>query len=76
MPFGVNYQHPLLSDEDSWDVAAFVNSQPRPHINQKADWKNLSKKPIDFPFGPYADNFSEEQHKYGPFNEIAKVQQK
>jgi thiosulfate dehydrogenase len=76
MPFGVNYQHPLLSNEDSWDVAAFVNSQPRPHINQKADWKNLSKKPIDFPFGPYADKFSEEQHKYGPFNEIAKVQQK
>jgi thiosulfate dehydrogenase len=73
MPFGVNYQHPILNDEQSWDVAAFVNSKPRPHIDQKGDYKNLSKKPIDLPFGPYADKFSEEQHKYGPFNEIAKV---
>ncbi|MES2418279.1 MAG: c-type cytochrome [Bacteroidota bacterium] len=73
MPFGANYRHPVLSDEQAWDVAAFVNSQPRPHKDQKADWKNLSKKPIDFPFGPYVDNFSEKQHKYGPFNEIAKA---
>lgn len=76
MPFGATYQHPVLSDVEAWDVGAFVNSQPRLHKDQKADWKNLSKKPIDFPFGPYTDKFSEEQHKYGPFNEIAKVQKK
>lgn len=70
MPFGINYQHALLNDEQSWDLAAFVNSQPRPHKDQKGDWKDLSTKPIDFPFGPYADNFSESQHKYGPFIEI------
>ncbi|SFG80520.1 c-type cytochrome [Pedobacter insulae] len=73
MPFGASYQHIVLSDEEAWDVAAFVNSQPRPHKDQAEDWKDLSTKPIDFPFGPYADNFSEEQHKYGPFEGIARA---
>jgi len=70
MPYGTNYQAPKLTDEEAWDVAAFVNSQPRPHKNQSADWKDISKKPIDSPFGPYADTFSEKQHKYGPFRPI------
>lgn len=70
MPYGTNYQAPKLTDEEAWDVAAFVNSQPRPHKDQSADWKDISKKPIDFPFGPYADTFSEKQHKFGPFKPI------
>ncbi len=70
MPFGTNYRRPKLSDKEAWDVAAFVNSQPRPHKNQSADWKNLKMKPIDFPFGPYADTFPEKQHKYGPFKAV------
>jgi thiosulfate dehydrogenase len=74
MPFGVNYQHPILNDEESWDVAAFVNSQPRPHKDQSKDWKDISKKNIDFPFGPYADQFSQKQHKYGPYQQIVKAQ--
>jgi thiosulfate dehydrogenase len=70
MPFGATYQVPQLTDEEAWNVAAFINSQPRPHKDQHNDWKDLSKKPIDFPFGPYADNISEKQHKYGPFKPI------
>jgi thiosulfate dehydrogenase len=27
-------------------------------------------KPADTPYGPYADHFSERQHKYGPFAPI------
>jgi thiosulfate dehydrogenase len=30
----------------------------------------LEEKLFDYPFGPYADGFSEEQHKYGPFKPI------
>jgi len=26
MPFGATYERPMLSDEESWDVAAYVNS--------------------------------------------------
>lgn len=70
MPFGSDYHNTKLTDKEAWDVAAFVNSQPRPHKNQSADWKNIAKKPIDFPFGPYTDTFTETQHKYGPFNPI------
>ena len=74
MPFGATYQNPQLTDEEAWDVAAFVNSQPRPHKDQHNDWKNIKSKPVDFPFGPYADKFSEKQHKYGPFKPIKDAQ--
>jgi thiosulfate dehydrogenase len=76
MPYGATYQNPQLTDEEAWNVAAFIDSQPRPHKDQHHDWKDLSKKPIDFPFGPYADHFSEEQHKYGPFAPIKAAQKK
>jgi len=68
MPFGINYEDPLITDEQAWDVAAFVNSQPRPHFDTSKDWPDISKKPFDNPFGPYADKITEQQHKYGPFN--------
>jgi thiosulfate dehydrogenase len=76
MPQGTSYKSPQLTDEEAWDVAAFVVSQKRPHINVPADWPDKSKKPVDHPFGPYADNFSEVQHKYGPFKPIADEQKK
>ena len=65
-----SYDHPTLSVSESWDVAAFVNSQPRPKKDLQKDWPTISKKPIDHPFGPYADGFSEQQHKYGPYPSI------
>lgn len=74
MPLGATYQIPQLTDEEAWNVAAFIESQPRPHKDQRNDWKDLKKKPIDFPFGPYADKFSERQHKYGPFKPIKDAQ--
>lgn len=71
MPFGVTHESPQLTDEEAWDVAAYVNSRPRPHKDQSTDWKDISKKPIDYPFGPYADKFTALQHKFGPFKPIA-----
>lgn len=70
MPLGATYQNPQLSDEEAWDVAAFVNSMPRPTKDLSQDWPNLAGKPFDHPFGPYADSFSEKQHKYGPYQPI------
>jgi thiosulfate dehydrogenase len=70
MPFGASYEKPQLSDDESWDIAAYVNSRPRPTKDLNKDWPKISGKPIDHPFGPYADNFSEEQHKFGPFMPI------
>ncbi len=71
MPYGASYQRPLLTDAEAWDVAAYVNSMPRPHKDQSRDWPNRSTKPVDFPFAPYADAFSEKQHKFGPYQPIA-----
>ncbi len=76
MPFGTNYDEPKLSDEEAWDVAAYVNSQPRPLKKFSGDWPDVSKKPFDYPFSPYADTFSEKQHKFGPWQEIVSAQKK
>lgn len=73
MPFGVTYSIVQLADEEAWDVAAFVNSQPRPKKDLSKDWPNISLKPFDHPFAPYTDSFSESQHKYGPFAAIQKA---
>jgi len=71
MPHGTDYLNPQLTPEQAWDVAAYMVSQPRP---QKAgldkDFPNLLDKPVDTPYGPYADGFSAQQHKYGPFAPI------
>jgi len=74
MPFGVDYKNTQLGDEEAWDVAAFINSQARPHKTFPKDWPDISQKPADHPFGPYADSFSEKQHKYGPFKPIVAEQ--
>lgn len=62
--------NPKLSVEEAWDVSAYVNSMPRPQKKFEGDWPNIAKKPFDHPFGPYADGFSEQQHKLGPFKPI------
>ncbi len=71
MPDGATWKAPAISVEDAWDVAAFMDSQPRP---QKAgldrDFPNRLQKPVDTPYGPYADGFDEAQHKFGPFQPI------
>jgi thiosulfate dehydrogenase len=72
MPLGVNYYNPELSDEEAWDLAAYINSQSRPLKDLSKDWPKIKEKPVDHPFGPYVDSFSEKQHKFGPFQPIEK----
>lgn len=70
MPFDSAALGYKLSDEEAWDVSAFIVSQPRPVKMYAADWPNIAKKPADHPFGPFADPFPVAQHKYGPFGPI------
>lgn len=72
MPYGVSWQNPELTNEQAWDVAAYISSKQRPQKFFLYDWPNLAKKPVDYPFGPYADSFSQAQHKYGPFLSMRK----
>jgi thiosulfate dehydrogenase len=76
MPLGATHDAPQLTDEEAWDVAAYVNSQPRPVKRFDGDWPDISKKPIDHPFGPFADGFTEDQHKYGPYPPIIAAREK
>lgn len=71
-----SYEKPFLSDEDAWDVAAFINSMPRPGKDLSGDWSDIAAKPFEHPFGPYADGFTEQQHKYGPFGEIKSAKER
>jgi len=71
MPAGATWKTPAVSVEDAWDVAAFIDSQPRPQKAQlDRDFPNRLQKPVDTPYGPYADGFDEAQHKFGPFQPI------
>ncbi|MDH3440329.1 MAG: c-type cytochrome, partial [Gammaproteobacteria bacterium] len=67
MPFG----EPDLSDDQAYDVAAYINSNPRPQLSSlEIDYPDRTKKPIDSPYPPYADDFPQEQHRLGPFKPI------
>lgn len=70
MPNPASYHTPVLTDEEAWDVAAFVNAQPRPVKDLHQDWPDIRTKPFDHPFGPYADSLSEQQHKFGPWKKV------
>jgi thiosulfate dehydrogenase len=70
MPLGATHDNPQLSDDEAWDVAAYINTQAHPKKTTPKDWPDVSKKPVDHPFGPYKDAFSEKEHKLGPFKPI------
>jgi thiosulfate dehydrogenase len=75
MPFGAVNGATQLSNEEAWDIAAYINSMPRPEMQLNDDWPEISQKPFDYPYGPYSDNFTQEEHKYGPFKPILQAQQ-
>lgn len=67
MPLG----QPDLTDDEAFDVAAYINSTERPHMaNLEEDYPDKTNKPVDGPYGPYADPFPIEQHRLGPFGPI------
>lgn len=68
MPFGTTYNKPKLTDAEAFDVAAYINDQPRPDLpGKRNDYPDLTKKPIDCPYPPYADSLSQHRHQFGPF---------
>lgn len=73
MPIG----SPTLTDDEAFDVAAFMNSRERPlAASLDKDYPDRSKKPVDSPYPPYADSFSAEQHRIGPFEPIRQFYKK
>lgn len=75
MPRGTTWQSPILRAADAWDVAAFVNAQPRPGFRDAArDYPALNEKPVDAPYGPWADGLPAQMHRLGPFEPIRRAQ--
>lgn len=67
MPLG----KPDLTNDEAFDVAAYMNSHERPQRhNLEVDYPNLKNKPVDSPYPPYADEFPVKQHRIGPFEPI------
>lgn len=77
MPLGTVWNHPAITNEDTYDVAGYLSSKERPHMSGlEKDYPKLEKKAVDCPYPPYADDFSQEQHQYGPFQPIKAAQKK
>lgn len=77
MPSGTTHANMVLSDEQAFDVAAYINSQPRPvKPNLDADFPARKNKPVDAAFPPYTPGFSAEQHKNGPWQPIMQAREK
>jgi thiosulfate dehydrogenase len=71
MPFGTTYENPVLTEEEAYDVAAFINTQPRPQRSGlDRDYPDRSRKPVDAPFPPYEDHFSQREHTFGPWTSM------
>jgi thiosulfate dehydrogenase len=67
MPLG----RPDLTDDEAFDVAGYVNSQPRPEMaHLELDYPDKRTKPVDTGYGPFADSFPLKQHQFGPFAPI------
>jgi thiosulfate dehydrogenase len=71
MPFDKTREQPVLTPEQAWDVAAYIESRARPTMTGlDRDYPVRSERPVDAPYGPYVDGFPPDQHKFGPFEPI------
>jgi thiosulfate dehydrogenase len=67
MPLGTA----TLTSDEAFDVAAYINAQPRPQMaGLDRDYPDRTAKPVDNSYGPFADPFPLDQHRFGPFPPI------
>lgn len=77
MPQGATHRTTVLSDDEAYDVSAWMVSQPRPEkAGLERDFPARWNKPVDAAFPPYVDGASADQHKYGPFPPLAEMARK
>ncbi len=71
MPFGTDFTHPVLSAQDAYDVAVFIDGQPRPHrLGNELDFPDRALKPADATYPPFLGPFPPLQHLTGPWQPI------
>jgi thiosulfate dehydrogenase len=75
MPFGVDADHPVLGEQDSFDVAVFIDGQIRPHRDgNELDFPDRALKPADATYPPFLGPFPPAQHLTGPWPPIQQWQ--
>jgi thiosulfate dehydrogenase len=75
MPQGTTHAAPQLTDDEAYDVSAYMVSQPRPQkADLQADFPARWNKPVDAAFPPYVLGAPADQHKYGPFPPLVEKQ--
>lgn len=73
MPLGADNHNRILTDEQAYNVAAYINNYDKPRdvkANREKDFPDLSMKVPDSDVGPYDDNKTRHQHKFGPYKGI------
>ena len=74
MPLGASHGAAQLTDDEAYDVSAYVLSQPRP-VKQglERDFPARWNKPVDAAFPPYLIGTADE-HRYGPYPPMVEKQ--
>jgi thiosulfate dehydrogenase len=71
MPRGITFAYPDLEVGDAYDVAAYINEQPQPHMSGlEHDYPDAWLKPADASYPPLLGPFPAEQHELGPWAPI------
>lgn len=76
MPLGTAADKPALDAEQSYDLAAFIESLPRPERAGRADdFPNPQFRPADYPVPAYfqGDSAALEKARFGPFDTQGKA---
>ncbi len=75
MPLGTSFEAPQLSDDEAYDVAAFMLSKDRPaKARLERDFPARWNKPVDAAFPPYLLGAPADQHRFGPYPPLVEKQ--
>ena len=70
MPFGATVDKPVLTVEQAYDVAGYIESMPRPERSgREHDFSNPEFRPIDYPVPAFYDGNKAalDKARYGPY---------
>lgn len=73
MPLGASHENRILTDDEAYDVAAYINDYDKKRPIKKGrenDFPDVKVKVPDSDIGPYLDDKSTTQHKFGPYKGI------
>ena len=73
-PKGAEYDHPVLSARDAFDVAVFVDSQQSRIAKATNHFPDRALKPADATYPPFLGPFPPTQHLTGPWQPIQQWQ--